>query len=278
MSRSGEHDVLEAIEIQLLLDGILRRYGFDFREYSPASLKRRIWNVIRSERLATISGLQEKALHDPACMERLLLGLSVNVSSMFRDPPFFLALRTRVVPLLRTYPFIRIWSAGCSTGEEVYSVAILLREEGLYERSRIYATDLSGAALKHAREGIFPLGSMREYTRNYLESGGRKSFSEYYTSGHGHAAFHPSLKENIVFSLHNLATDGSFNEFHVILCRNVMIYFQGSLQQRVHTLLYESLVRLGVLGLGAKESLQFTPHEDRYELLDGTHKLYRRVV
>jgi chemotaxis protein methyltransferase CheR len=278
MSKSVDHTELEAIEIPLLLEAVFRRYGFDFREYSPASLKRRIWNVIRSERLATISGLQEKVLHDPACMERLLLGVSVNVSSMFRDPGFFLAVRTRVVPLLRTYPFIRIWSAGCSTGEEVYSVAILLQEEGLYERSRIYATDLSGAALKCAREGIFPMRSMREYTRNYLKSGGQKSFSEYYTSGHGHAAFHPSLKENIVFSAHNLATDGSFNEFHVILCRNVLIYFQESLQQRVHHLLYESLAPLGVLGLGAKESLHFTPHEDQYEPLDGPQKLYRRLL
>jgi chemotaxis protein methyltransferase CheR len=278
MKTTKRQSELEAIEIELLLEGVFRHYGYDFREYSRASLGRRIWNVIRSEGLSTISGLQERVLHDPDCMDRLLLGISVHVSSMFRDPTFFLAVRTKIIPLLRTCPFIRVWNAGCSTGEETYSVAILLREEGLYERSRIYATDMSTDVLKRAKDGIFPLDAMREYTRNYVRSGGGRSFSEYYTAGHGHAVFHPSLRENIVFSLHNLAVDGSFNEFNLILCRNVMIYFAASLQDRVHSLLYNSLAKSGILGLGAKESLEFTPHRDSYEQVVPGQKLYRRVL
>src|SRR4051812_29446844 len=254
MKTTKRQSELEAIEIELLLEGVFRHYGYDFREYSRASLGRRIWNVIRSEGLSTISGLQERVLHDPDCMDRLLLGISVHVSSMFRDPTFFLAVRTKIIPLLRTCPFIRVWNAGCSTGEEAYSVAILLREEGLYDRSRIYATDMSAAVLRRARDGVFPLDAMREYTLNYVRSGGGRPFSEYYTAGHGHAVFHPSLKENIVFSQHNLAADGSFNEFNLILCRNVMIYFAAPLQDRVHKLLYDSLAESGILALGTKES------------------------
>jgi chemotaxis protein methyltransferase CheR len=268
----------EAIEVDLLLEGIYRCYGFDFRGYAPASVRRRVRNVLRSEDLATVSALQERLLRDPACMERFLLGLTVNVTSMFRDPGFFLALRREVIPWLDTYPFIRIWDVGCSTGEEVYSVAILLLEEGLYERSRIYATDLNGSVLKRARDGIYPLAAMREYTANYLRAGGRRSFSEYYTAGHGHAILHPSLRENLVFSAHNLTTDGPFNEFHLILCRNVLIYFQAPLQGRVHGLLYESLAPLGVLGLGAKESIRGTPHEVDYAPIDARHRLYRRIA
>jgi chemotaxis protein methyltransferase CheR len=276
--RAADETELEALEVDLLLEGIYRRYGFDFRGYAPASLRRRIRNVLRAEGLATVSGLQERLLHDPAGMERFLLGLTVNVSSMFRDPGFFLALRREVVPLLRTYPLIRVWDVGCSTGEEVYSVAILLKEEELYERSRIYATDLNGAVLNRARDGIFPLAAMREYTANYLRAGGRRSFSEYYTAGHGHAIFQPSLRENVVFSAHNLATDGPFNEFHLILCRNVLIYFLAPLQGRVHDLLYDSLVPFGVLGLGAKESIRGTPHEADYAPVVARQRLYRRIV
>lgn len=268
---------LEALEIQLLLEGVFRYYGFDFRNYAPASLKRRIWNTIRSEQLTSISGLQEKVLHDPACMERFLLGLSVNVTAMFRDPSFYLAFRSRVVPLLRTYPFIRIWHAGCSSGEEVYSMAILLQEEGLYHRCRIYATDMNEMVLRKAKAGIFSLRLMQEYTQNYLQAGGKQSFSEYYTAAYDNAIFRSPLKENIVFSQHNLAIDGSFNEFNVILCRNVLIYFNQVLQERVHKLLYDSLCVFGVLGLGHQESLKFTPHEKHYEDLESREKLYRRI-
>jgi len=268
----------EAIEMDLLLEGIFRYYGFDFRNYAPASLKRRIWNIVWAERLSSISPLQARVLHDPACWQRFLLGLSVNVTAMFRDPGFYLAFRQKVVPLLRTYPFIRIWHAGCSTGEEVYSLAILLEEEKLYPRCRIYATDLNESVLQQAQAGIFPLRSMQEYTQQYLKAGGQQSFSEYYTAAYDSAIFRPALKENIVFSQHNLVTDGSFNEFNVILCRNVLIYFNQRLQERVHDLLYESLCLFGILGLGRQETLKFTPHEQHYQALDSQEKLYRRIT
>ena len=268
---------LEDIEIQLLLEGVFRYYGFDFRNYAPASLKRRIWKITHSEHLTSISGLQEKILHDRTCLERFLLGLSVNVTAMFRDPSFYLAFRSKVVPLLRTYPFIRIWCAGCSSGEEVYSIAILLQEEGLYHRCRIYATDMNEMVLKQAKAGIFALGLMQEYTQNHLQAGGKQSLSEYYTAAYDNAIFRASLKENIVFSAHNLVTDGSFNEFNVVLCRNVLIYFNQALQERVHKLLYDSLCLFGVLGLGHKESLKFTPYYQYYEELASREKLYRRI-
>lgn len=275
-SRQKQNE-LENLEIQLLLEGLFRYYGFDFRNYAVASLKRRIWNAIRAERLESISGLQERVLHDPACLERFLLGLSVNVTAMFRDPNFYLAFRNNVVPLLRTYPFIRIWHAGCSTGEEVYSMAILMQEEGLYHRCRFYATDMNEVVLRKARTGIFHLNSMQEYTQNYLQAGGRRSFSEYYTAAYNNAIFRSSLRDNIVFSQHNLATDGSFNEFNVILCRNVLIYFNQTLQNRVHNLLFDSLSRFGVLGLGRQETIKFTPQAKHYEVLEKREKLYRRA-
>lgn len=268
---------LEDIEVQLLLEGVYRYYGFDFRNYAPSSLKRRIWNIIRAEKLPNISALQEKVLHDPVCLDRFLLGLSVNVTAMFRDPNFFLAFRQKVVPILRTYPFIRIWHAGCSTGQEVYSMAILLEEEGLYPRCRIYATDMNEMVLKQAKGGIFPLQLMQEYTHLYLKAGGKRSFSEYYTAAYNSAIFRSSLRENIVFSQHNLATDSSFNEFNVILCRNVLIYFNKTLQKRVYELFHASLCPFGILGLGRQETLKFTPYEAYYEELQGSEKLYRRI-
>ncbi len=258
---------LETIEIQLFLEGIFRYYGFDFRNYALASLKRRIWKTIQSERLTTVSALQEKVLHNPAYLERFLLGVSVNVTTMFRDPSFYISFRNKVVPLLRTYPFIRIWHAGCSTGEEVYSMAILLQEEGLYDCCRIYATDMNEVVLKKAKTGIFPLKQMQEYTQLYHLAGGKKAFSEYYTAAYDNAIFRSSIKDNIVFAHHNLATDNSFNEFNVILCRNVMIYFNSYLQERVHKLFHESLGMFGVLGLGHQESLHFTPYEKHYHEL-----------
>src|SRR5216683_992718 len=185
---------LEAIEIKLLAEGIYQHYGFDFRDYSQPSLKRRIWKRIYAEGLSTVSGLLEKVLHDPACMERLLLDLSVNTTAMFRDPTFYLAFRQKVVPLLRTYPFVRIWHAGCSTGEEVYSMAILLYEEGIYDRCRIYATDLNEAVLAQAKAGIFPLAAMKDNTSNYIKAGGKGCFSDYYTANYDHVIFLPELR------------------------------------------------------------------------------------
>jgi chemotaxis protein methyltransferase CheR len=211
-------------------------------------------------------------------MERLLLDLSINVTSMFRDPGFYSAFRQKVVPMLRTYPFTRVWIAGCSTGEEVYSIAILLEEEGLYDRTRIYATDINEAVVERARAGVFPLDKMREYTQNYINAGGSRAFSEYYLAKYDGAQFQRSLVDNVVFAQHNLVSDRSFNEFNMIVCRNVMIYFDRALQERVHRLFYESLVTFGVLGLGHRESIRQSPHEDRYEELDPAEKLYRKVA
>jgi len=204
---------LERIEIELLLEGIFRHYGFDFRAYAYASIRRRLWKRIEEEGLSSVSALQERVLHEPEMMEKLLLDLSINVTAMFRDPGFYCTFREHVIPLLRTYPFIRIWHAGCSTGEEVYSMAMLLSEEGLYDRSRIYATDINEVVLQRAKAGIFPLERMQEYTDNYIRAGGKRSFSEYYTAKYGGALFDQSLTKNVVFSQHNLVTDRSFSEF-----------------------------------------------------------------
>jgi len=269
---------LQDIEIELLLEGLYRVHGFDFRDYSRGSIKRRILELMRTEQLATVSEFQNRVLHDAACLERFLLGLSVHATAMFRDPSFYLTFRKRVVPLLRTYPTVQIWVAGCSTGEEVYSLAILLQEEGLYQKCRIYATDISVSILRRARDGIFPLSAMREYTANYHQAGGVHEFSDYYTAQYDSVIFSASLKSNLVFSEHNLATDGSFNEFQVILCRNVMIYFNKELQARVHNLLYDSLSMFGVFGLGNKESLKFTPRAEYYEHINEKDKLYRKVA
>src|SRR6266508_4563505 len=276
--RDEERVALEALEIDLLLEAIYRQHGFDFRAYARSSLRRRVRAAVAAEGLTTISGLLEKTLHEPLCLERLLLGLSVNVSAMFRDPRFFLAFRRHAIPVLRTYPFIRIWQAGCSMGEEVYSLAILLREEGLYDRTRIYATDINESVLERARTGVFPLEKLREYTQNYIKAEGTRAFSEYYLAKYDGAQFQRSLIENVVFAQHNLVSDGSFNEFNVIVCRNVMIYFDRILQDRVHRLFYESLMTFVVLGLGHKESVRFSPHADRFEELDSSQKLYRKVA
>lgn len=268
---------LERLEIELLLEAVFRHYGFDFRSYAYASIRRRLWKRTEAEGLTSISGLQARVLHDQAAMERLLLDLSVSVTAMFRDPGFYRVFREDVVPLLRTYPFIRIWHAGCSTGEEVYSTAIVLEEEGLLERTRIYATDINDVVLQQARAGIFPLNRMQEYTENYIRAGGTRSFSEYYTAKYDGALFSPSLTRNTVFSQHNLVTDRSFSEFTVIFCRNVLIYFDRDLQNRVHTLFYDSLVMLGILALGSKESLRFSQYEPCYESLHPRERLYRKV-
>lgn len=274
---TGYDPALERVEIELLLEGVFRQYGFDFRSYAYASIRRRLWKRVEAEALNNLSELQARVLHDPEAMERLLLDLSVNVTAMFRDPLFYVAFREKVIPLLRTYPFIRIWHAGCSTGEEVYSVAILLQEAGLYDRSRIYATDINDVVLQHARRGIFPLERMQEYTENYIRAGGTRSFSEYYTAKYDGALFDQRLVRNVVFAQHNLVTDRSFAEFNVIFCRNVLIYFDKDLQNRVHSLFYDSLVRLGVLSLGSKESLKFSKYESCYERMDPSEKIYRKV-
>ncbi len=272
---SVEQDI-EDIEIQLLLEAIMHRYGYDFRNYAPASLRRRVRLIAEKEGVKSISALQVNILREAACMSRFVTTLSVPVTAMFRDPPFYRALRDEVIPMLRTYPFIRIWHAGCSTGEEVYSLAILLTEAELYERCRIYATDLSDATLQAATRGIYDLSFMRAYTQNYQQFGGTQEFSSYYTADHQRVILSPRLRRNIVFSQHNLVSDGPFNEFNLILCRNVMIYFDQKLRQRVHTLLDESLCRFGILGIGSKESLEFSTLAPRYGELPSHVRLYRK--
>ena len=269
---------LERLEIELLLEAVYRRYGFDFRQYAQASLKRRLHSRLLAEGLDTISQLQSRLLHDPACMEQLLVDLSINVTSMFRDPSFYVAFREKIVPALHTYPFTRIWCAGCSSGEEVYSLAILLREEGLYERTRLYATDINEHVLATAKEGVFPLDRMKQYTQNYIRAGGTRDFSEYYVAAYDSARFSRALTENVVFAQHNLAMDRGFNEFNVIVCRNVLIYFDRRLQDEVHGLFYESLGMFGILALGHKESVRFTPYADRYEEVDADERVYRKIA
>lgn len=267
---------LEDLELQLLLEGILHQYGYDFRHYAAASLRRRVRAIVNKEAVPSISALQERILREPACMARFITSLSVPVTSMFRDPSFYRALRSEVVPMLRTYPFVRIWHAGCSTGEEVYSLAILLLEEDLYDRCRIYATDLSDATLQRATKGIYDLSRMRNYTHNYQAFGGKRAFSSYYTADHQRVIFSPKLRKNIVFSQHNLVSDGPFNEFNLILCRNVMIYFDQVLRGRVLELLDSSLCRLGVLGVGRKETLEPSPLAARYAELPTRVRLFRK--
>jgi chemotaxis protein methyltransferase CheR len=277
-SRSVDTETIESIELDLLLDAVFRLYGYDFRDYAKTSMRRRIANIMKKEEVNTISALQDRVLHDSRSWERFLDGISVNVSAMFRDPGFFLAFRQCAVPVLRTYPFIRIWQAGCSLGEEAYSLAIMLEEEGLYDRSLIYATDINEVSLRQAREAIYPAELMQKYTQNYVQAGGQQSFSEYYTARYDFAILRPTLQRNIVFSQHNLVSDAPFNEFNVILCRNVMIYFNRGLQERTHNLFHESLAMFGILGLGSRESLRFMPHEHMYEPLVPGEKLYRRMV
>ncbi|WDE09703.1 CheR family methyltransferase [Thalassomonas haliotis] len=274
--QSNKQAQREEIEVDLLCEGIFRHYGFDFRQYARGSLKRRIKNLMDLEGLATISALQELVLHDKQMMERFILNLSINVTAMFRDPGMFAAFRKEVVPLLKTYPSIRIWHAGCASGEEAFSMAILLEEEGLLGKSKIYATDINEVMIKKAKTGIFPMEVVPEYTGNYQKAGGSQSFSHYYTAKYDYARLRPELLKHIVFSKHNLVTDHSFNEFNVIFCRNVMIYFNSQLQSQVHQLMYDSLYRFGILVLGTKESVQFTGQQASYKELDHTFRIYQR--
>ena len=269
--------VLEDLELQLLLQAIRARYGFDFLDYAKASMKRRVHQAMLNEPdVKTISSYQDRILHDHEVMARFLDSVSVTVTGMFRDAGFYKVLREKVVPWLKEQPLIRIWHAGCSSGEEVYSMAILLHEEGLLERSRSYATDINQRVLEVGKEGIFPIKFMREHSVNYQNSGGKASLSDYYTAHYDSVKLREFLGRNIVWAQHNLVTDGSFNEFHLIFCRNVMIYFNRTLQDRVHRLIFHSLSPGGYLGLGRAESLLETPHEDHYVAIDRTEKIYRK--
>ena len=268
---------VEEIEIKLLLDGVALRYGYDFREYALAPLKRSIASGMAGEGVATISAYQDRLLHDTSSMQRFLSGVGVNVTSMFREPDAWRCIRDEVIPRFRTYPSLRIWIAGCATGEEVYSMAIMLEEEGLYERSRIYATDLNEDSLVIARTGGYPLARVLAGESGYARSGGRGHISDFYSVTGTTARFQRELQRNVTWAPHNLVSDGSFNEFHLILCANVLIYFRPSLQERAHRLFYDSLVRSGYLALGEKESLVFSPESSRYEQLRDGVKVFHKV-
>ncbi|KKI89026.1 chemotaxis protein CheR [Bacillus sp. SA1-12] len=270
-------DEIEKIEIELLLEAVFRYYGYDFRNYASPFIQRRICHRVNKENLSSISALQEKILRDHNVMERLISDFSINVTEMFRDPDFFLAIRKKVIPIMKEFPEIRIWHVGCSSGEEVYSMAILLHEEGLYEKARIFATDINATILEKAKKGTFPLDGMQRYTKNYFEAGGKRAFSEYYKAVDDQVFFHPFLQKNVVFAQHNLVTDHSFNEFDIIICRNVLIYFNKSLQNDVHKLFYNSLSLSGFLGLGKREGIKFTSYENCYGEFDATEKIYRKI-
>ena len=264
------------LEISLLLGAIYQKYGYDFRQYSKAHINRRIRNRMALSGLEDISQIQSKVLKDESFAHELLQDLSITVTEMFRDQYFYKSLRENVIPILKTYPFIKIWHAGCATGEEAYSMAIIMQEEGLYERTTIYATDFNQHALNRAKEGIFSNALMKEYTINYQLSGGKEPFSSYYTSNYDNIIMNQSLKKNIVWANHNLVTDNVFAEVHLILCRNVLIYFDNSLQNKVQELFYDSLIYGGISCLGSKESLQFTDFYEKYMELDKKQRIFKK--
>lgn len=266
----------ENIEIELFLQAIYLKFGYDFRNYGKAHIKRRVRHRLSVSDFNNVSELIHRILHDPVFYQEILQDLSITVTEMFRDPDFYLAVRKEVVALLKTYPFIKIWHAGCATGEEVYSMAILLKEEGLLKRSQIYATDFNHMALQKARNGIYPIDRIKEYTQNYQKSGGKASFSDYYNARYESVILNESLKENIVFADHNLVTDGVFGEMNLVICRNVMIYFDKDLQNKVIKLFYDSLVAGGFLCLGSKESLRFASLARKFEVTTEQQKIYRK--
>lgn len=268
---------VEDIEIQLLLEAIFLRYHYDFRQYARASVKRRLTQALSHFGLPNVTALQERVLHTPDMMTRLLGFLTVQVSEMFRDPAYFRALREQVLPHLRTYPSLKVWIAGCSTGEEVYSMAILFKEEGLFDRTLFYATDINPEALRAARAGIYPLDRIRKFTENHQASGGRSSLSDYYTADYGRAVLDSSLRTNMVFSDHSLVSDAVFGEMQLISCRNVMIYFDRALQDRAVGLFNDSLGRHGFLGIGSRETLRFSRHVGLFSEFVPGEKIYRRI-
>ncbi|MDQ6926209.1 MAG: protein-glutamate O-methyltransferase CheR [Candidatus Eremiobacteraeota bacterium] len=271
----GASIAVNDLELQLLLEAVYRVSGFDFREYAPATVKRRVAERVRAEGVSTISGLIERVLHHSAALSSFVDTLTHNAGSPFLEPAFFAAFRERVLPRLRTFPHARIWVIG--SGDDAFSLAILLREAEFYHRTRIYATHASEAALERAKAGTFPAELLDEYGERYAEAGGARRFSDYIDVSGGTAAFKAGLREQIVFAQHNLACDGSFNEFHLVVARNVIAHFNRALSYRAHQVIYESLIRLGYLGVSAKETLRYTPHQRAYEELDATERFYRRV-
>jgi chemotaxis protein methyltransferase CheR len=269
---------LENLEITLLLEAIYGRYGHDFRQYARASVRRRVQRILQRASVKHVSDLIPKILHDEVFFGEVIGEFSITVTEMFRDPEYHLSLRNNIIPYLKTYPYVRVWHAGCATGEEVYSTAIILQEEKIYDRVTLFATDFNPEALRKAEEGIYPLEKMQAYTANYQAAGGRNPFADYYLAWYDSAIMDSSLKRNITFADHNLVTDNVFSEMHFISCRNVLIYFNKELQNRVLSLFCDSLVHGGMLALGSKESLRFTNVEDRFEPVDRRWKIFRKVA
>nr|WP_295741715.1 CheR family methyltransferase [uncultured Acidocella sp.] len=269
-------DQVEEIEIQLLLEALYLRYHYDFRHYAATSIKRRLRLAREQMGFASISALQERLLHDETMLPRMLGYLTVQVSEMFRDPSYFKAIRETVIPHLRTYPSLKLWIAGCADGEELYSFVILFREEGLEERTIFYATDINQDALARARAGVYGLERIQLFTENHRKSGGKSSLSAYYSAGYGRAVFDKSLRERVLFADHSLVTDAVFAEMHLISCRNVLIYFDRTLQDRAIGLFKDSLSRKGFLGLGAKENLRFCAHAEAFSEFNREERLYQR--
>ncbi|TCV11554.1 CheR-type MCP methyltransferase [Sphingobacterium alimentarium] len=270
-----ELDIIKDEEIELLLEDVSALYGYDFSQYSRASLKRRLNRICVVDKFASFAELRYRVINDSSYLQRFVEEITVNVTEMFRDPNFYKKLRTDILPLLGTYPFIRIWVAGCSTGEEAYSIAILLQEVNLAHKALIYATDINPSVIEKASKGIFPLRTMKLYSENYINSGGVKDFSSYYTAMYDVVKFQSGLSDRILFSTHNLVSDSSFNEFQLILCRNVLIYFDKDLQNKVFSLFDGSLQKLGYLALGDKETLRFSSLQDRYKQIQ-KHKIWQK--
>jgi chemotaxis protein methyltransferase CheR len=263
-------------EMWVLLERVAKVYGYDFRDYAEASIRRRMTQWLAESGFASFSEAQPRVLQDPAVFETLLRGITVNVSEMFRDPPIFKTIREQVLQHLKTYPFVKIWHAGCASGEEAYSMAIMLAEEGLQGRFRIYATDINQGVLQKAREGIFPLREMKLFTQNYQKSGGMSAFSDYYTARYDYAMLMPFLKEHIVFAYHNLAVDNDFGEMQMVFCRNVLIYFKQPLKDRALNLFHSTLAAGGFLCLGTKEALEGRQIAPRFEEISPRSRIYRK--
>lgn len=271
-----QHNAISDEEVEILLNDLFETHGYDFTGYTRGSLKRRINRLFTLDRFPSFAELRYRLKTTPGYFRRFVEEITVNVTEMFRDPAYYKVLRNEVLPVLNTYPFIRIWHAGCSTGEEVYSMAILLEEAGLSHKSLIYATDINPEVLENARKGIFPLGHMKQYSENYILSGGLKDFSDYYTANYKFARFDERLSSKMIFSTHNLVCDRSFNEFQLILCRNVLIYFDKQLQEKVFTLFDESLENLGYLALGSKETLRFSSVAGKFKQIS-KEKIWRKT-
>ena len=276
--KTAVRDARVSEELNPILEGILDRYGYDFRDYARPALEKRVEAFMKQEGIPDLGAFGDRIFSGPEFMQRFLLTMSSNAAAMFKEPDFYAAIRRDIVPVLRTYPFIRIWHAGCGSGQEVYSMAILLAEEGLYDRCRIYATDMDETSLRKARDGIFSLQAMRKYAQYHAQAGSRGSFSDYYTAKYNSAIINASLRKNIVFGQHNLISDGSFNEFQAIFCRNVLSLFNERLQERVLGLLHGSLGMFGYLGLGPKDTVALGGYQGCFQEADAKHRLYRKVA